>query len=65
MGVVTLRLVIDKSGHPRKIAVISLCDQVTEMRLVPAVAKWQFTPATENGRPVEATVILPLRLVDL
>jgi hypothetical protein len=65
MSRITLRLVIDKSGHPRKIAVISLCDQTTEMRLIPAVAKWQFTPATENGQPVEATIILPLRLVDL
>jgi hypothetical protein len=65
MSPVSLRLVIDKSGHPRKITVLSLCDPAIERRLVPAVAKWQFTPATENGRPVEAEVILPLNLIDL
>lgn len=64
-GLVRLRLVIDKSGHARKIEVLSLCDQVIETSLVPAVAKWQFTPATENGRPVEAKVILPVNLLEL
>lgn len=64
-GLFRLRLMIDKSGHPRKIAVISLCDEAIKVRLVTAVAKWRFTPATENGQPVEADVILPLHLVDL
>ena len=64
-GVVRVRLVIDKSGHPQKIALLSTCDQAVETTVVTAVAKWQFTPATENGRPVEADVILPLHLVEL
>jgi hypothetical protein len=64
-SLVRLRLLIDKSGHPRKITVLSTCDQVIETRLITAVAKWQFTPAIENGRPVEAEVILPVHLIDL
>jgi Gram-negative bacterial TonB protein C-terminal len=64
-GLVRLRMVIDKSGHPRKIALLSVCDQLIETRVVAAVSKWQFTPAMENGRQVEAEVILQIHLVDL
>ena len=64
-GVVKVRLMIDKSGHARKIAIVSSCDQAIESQVVTAVAKWQFTPATQNGQPVDADVILPLHLIDL
>jgi len=62
-GTVRLRLSIDQSGHPRKIAILSVCDPAIEKQVLPAVAKWQFSPATKNGHPVEADVILPLQLV--
>jgi len=64
-GSVRMRLIIDESGHARKITVLSKCDQAVEAMLLTSVAKWQFTPAIEKGRPVESEVILPLRLVDL
>lgn len=61
---VTLSFTLDVNGHPHDIRVLSHRDRNLEQNLVPAVAKWQFTPAKENGVPVSTKVILPIKLVE-
>ncbi|HEY8996152.1 MAG TPA: energy transducer TonB [Lacunisphaera sp.] len=61
---VRLSLTIDATGHPKNISLLSGRDTNLERNLLPAVAQWQFAPATKNGRPVLVDVVLPLELVE-
>ncbi|MES1167601.1 MAG: TonB family protein [Oleiharenicola lentus] len=61
---VRLSLTIDEQGRPHKISLLTERDPRLIRQLLPAVARWKFTPAMQNGRPVAADVVLPLQLVD-
>ncbi len=61
---VTLSLTVDAEGRPHDIRIVSQDDRKLAENLLPAVAKWQFTPAKKDGVPVPTKVILPILLVD-
>lgn len=61
---VRLSLIIDENGRPSDIALARGQDPYLARRLFPAVAQWQFKPATRHGVPVATRVVLPVRLVD-
>ncbi|HEX2861524.1 MAG TPA: energy transducer TonB [Lacunisphaera sp.] len=62
--VVRVSLTIDETGCPRNVDLLSGRDPALIRHLLPAVARWKFSPAMKNGHPVSADVILPLELVD-
>lgn len=61
---VTLSLTVDAEGRPHNIRIVSQDDRNLAENLLPAIAKWQFTPARKDGVAVETKVILPILLVD-
>ncbi|HWA26819.1 MAG TPA: TonB family protein [Lacunisphaera sp.] len=61
---IRVSLTIDEAGQPHNINLLSDQDPHLMRQLVPAVAKWQFTPAKRNGHAVRADVVLPIQLVD-
>jgi TonB family protein len=61
---IRLSLTIDETGQPRNIALLSQRDPNLVRNLLPAIARWRFTPAMKNGRPVSTDVVLPIELVD-
>lgn len=61
-GVVLLRLFIDEAGDVRVVKLLeSSGHQVLDQAAITAVASWTGTPATRNGRPVDALEVLPIR----
>src|SRR5687768_11948390 len=61
-AVIKLKLVVDAQGVPQQIDTLGLIPVETKEVIVRAVKKWKFRPATRNGVPVSARVILPLQL---
>ncbi|MBP6506347.1 MAG: TonB family protein [Opitutaceae bacterium] len=61
---VKLSFIVDETGQPHDIQVISSSNRSLANSLVPALAQWRFTPAMENGVPVAKRVILPLKLTN-
>lgn len=61
---IRVSLTVDAQGRARNVDLIDGRDPRLVQRLLPAVARWQFSPATKNGQPVSAEIVLPLRLVD-
>lgn len=63
--VVELEFIVDSTGKPGQIKARS---SATDLELVEAltvaVARWQFTPAIVDGKPVARKVMLPLRIVN-
>jgi TonB family protein len=57
-GEIDLRLVVDAEGIPRRITIIRPIGYGLDARAVEAVAKWRFHPATLEGTPVAATIIV-------
>ena len=61
-AVIKLKLVVDAQGVPQQVDALGLVPVETKELIVRAVKKWKFRPATRNGVPVTAHVILPLQL---
>ena len=61
-AIIRLSLVVDAQGRPQKVDALGLIPIETKELVVGAVKKWKFRPATRNGVPVSARVILPLQL---
>jgi protein TonB len=61
---VMVSMVIDETGQPRDIKVVSTRDRQLTKHLVSAVAQWQFTPARKNGTPVATKVLMPIEVVE-
>jgi periplasmic protein TonB len=59
---IKLKLVVDEKGVPQQVDALGLIPVETKELLVRAVKQWKFRPATRNGVPVSARVILPLQL---
>lgn len=62
--VVRLSLTVDETGRPRHVRLLACKDAALARALLPAVARWQFSPALKHGRPVSVEVILPVELVE-
>jgi len=62
-ALVEVTLVVDASGQPHSIHVVSPADPALAKRLVPAISQWRFSPAHRNGVPIATRVVLPLQLV--
>lgn len=60
-GTVRLRLTIDSSGNVREVDLLESVPGVTA-KLVSAVQRWKFRPATRNGEPVEGTFVTEIFL---
>lgn len=61
--VVKVAMIVDATGVPHNVTTVGRVPYELSFRVVPAVAQWRFTPASQNGRPVAMHVILPVRLV--
>lgn len=61
---IRLGLTIDEQGRPQHIQMLSGNDPYLARRLLPAVARWKFSPARRNGLPVSAEIVLPVLLVE-
>jgi hypothetical protein len=61
---IRLSLTVDATGRAKNVELLTGRDPSLVKRLLPAISRWQFKPATLNGRPVAADVVLPLQLVD-
>lgn len=55
-GTVFLSLVVDESGHPRDIEIVSPIGMGLDRNAVSTVSKWKFEPGTKNGSPVPVTI---------
>jgi protein TonB len=62
--VIRVSLTIDAQGRVHHADLLDGRDPGLVKRLLPAIAQWQFKPATKNGQPVAARVVLPLQLVE-
>jgi hypothetical protein len=60
---IKLELLVDAEGRPQRVDTLGLVPVSVQESVVGAVKKWKFRPATRNGVPVSARVILPLMLV--
>ncbi len=55
-GTVQMRLVIDTEGVPRRIAIARPLGYGLDESAVESVARWRFTPAMRDGKPVAVTM---------
>ncbi len=62
-SVVRVAMLVDSAGVPHNVAVVGRVPYDLSFRVVPAVAQWRFTPASQDGHPIAMRVILPIRLV--
>jgi protein TonB len=61
---VMLSMTIDAAGRPHDIKIVSRGDNLLAKSLIPAVSRWEFTPARKNGTPVATKVLLPIELAE-
>jgi hypothetical protein len=61
---IRVSLTVDADGRAHNVQLLAGRDPSLVKRLLPVVTRWQFQPATMNGEPVSAHVVLPLQLVD-
>ncbi len=55
-GTVTMGLIVDKDGLPKKIHIISPLGAGLDAKAVQAVETWKFQPAKKDGVPVPVTI---------
>jgi TonB family protein len=60
-GVCVVSLVVDEHGKPQNIQVVRHLEKGLDHSAVVAVSKYQFKPATLNGRPVPVQVEIMVR----
>ncbi len=57
-GVVTLKLIVDRSGRPGNIQIVGPRGLGLDENAVERVRTWQFAPATKEGKPVDAEIAI-------
>jgi TonB family protein len=62
---VMLKMTIDEVGRPQDVSLVSDRSMNLIQNLLPAVKRWEFSPATRDGQAVPMEVILPVKLVDI
>jgi TonB family protein len=55
-GIVTLMLVVDKTGGVRNIRIVSPLGCGLDRRAVEIVGTWKFNPSTKDGEPVDVEI---------
>ena len=63
-SVVQLEFVVDATGLPIDLKVVSSPDYTVGEAVVTAVKLWRFSPAVRDGSPVATKVVLPVRIID-
>lgn len=56
-------MTIDTEGRPHDLAAGRGVSETLAKRLLPAMARWRFSPVRQAGRPVPLRVVLPVKLV--
>jgi len=59
-GTVLVEAVVDASGAPAKLKIVSPLGFGLDDRALQAVSQWRFEPARKDGVPVEAVTIVPV-----
>jgi TonB family protein len=59
-GIVRLRAVIRKDGHVEGISLLRHLDDRLDRTSEEALAKWEFTPALRNGKPVDVDAVFEI-----
>ncbi len=57
-----VEFVVDPSGRTSDFTVVSTNDPQLASAVIDAVSQWRFDPARQNGMPVAARVVLPVRI---
>ena len=57
---VEVEFLVDASGKPRDVTVLSATDKAFGMSACEAVRQWRFAPAKPHGTPVPMKVMLPI-----
>lgn len=60
-GGVQLRIVVDASGVPHRIAIARPLGYGLDEKAAESVMKWRFSPATREGKPITATATIEQR----
>ncbi|MGQ9604190.1 MAG: energy transducer TonB [bacterium] len=58
-GKVILKILVRKDGTVGKIQVVEASDPLLAKSVIEAASKFVFEPATKNGRPKRATIVIP------
>lgn len=60
-GVVKVRVLVGENGKPQEITISrSSGDSALDRAAMEAIESWEFNPATRNGLPIRAWVIVPV-----
>ncbi|MDH7515889.1 MAG: energy transducer TonB [Bacteroidota bacterium] len=62
-GTVYVQATIDEHGRVVKAVAVASDAPPLMNAAAEAVRKWRFSPAQKEGRPVEATIVIPVRFV--
>ncbi len=57
-GVIMLMVVVDKTGQTRDIRIVRPLGMGLDQRAVDTVARWQFSPAQQDGQPVSVELAI-------
>ncbi|MCX7879748.1 MAG: energy transducer TonB [Ignavibacteria bacterium] len=60
-GQVVIRVLVDKTGKPKRAVVQSSDSEMLNQAAIDAVMKSTFTPAIQNGQPIMCWVSIPIR----
>ena len=61
---VQLEFIVDATGKPTDLSVMSSPDSTLSAAVVEAVKQWRFKPAIRDGAAVATKVSLPVKIVD-
>jgi protein TonB len=59
-GMVLLKIDVDAQGRVTSVDVIESTNILLESSARQAALQWSFEPAQRNGRPVAATIVVPV-----
>jgi TonB family protein len=57
-GTVSLGLVVGTDGLPHDVNVLESLSAAFDAAAVDGVKKWKFSPATQHGKPVRASIVI-------
>jgi TonB family protein len=60
-GYVTIEATIDETGRVQSPKVLESSDECLISPALHAVWRWEFHPATQNGKPVAVRTVIPIR----
>ena len=59
---VVVRATVDQYGFPRNLTVAQSAGSVVDKRAVDAVRQYRFKPATRDNQPIDATVLISIKI---